>query len=60
MVYNYKSLIEIDKETLDYLDFVVPEPLTSMKIEDINNFLTLLDMNFSDLDTQTEECYITK
>lgn len=58
MIYNYKSIKEIDKETLDYLDFVAPEPLDNMKINEINDFLTKLDMLFSELDNASAFDYM--
>lgn len=60
MEYNYKSLKEIDKETLDYLNFVTPEPVKTMKIEEINKFLTVLDEHFLDLDKISESLYISE
>lgn len=57
MGYNYKSLKDIDKETLDYLEFVTPKPLKKMKIDEVNNFLTLLDKAFLDLDSKKESLY---
>lgn len=58
MGYNYKSIREIDSETLDYLEFVTPEPVKTMKISDINKFLTMLDIHFSELDNLKESSYI--
>lgn len=58
MIYNYKSIKEIDYETLDYLEFVAPEPVEQMKIEEINDFLTKLDMHFFELDNLNSNVYI--
>jgi len=54
MPYNYTSLQEIDTETLDYLTFVLPEPINEMCIKDINSFLTHLESYYIELDMQLE------
>jgi hypothetical protein len=44
--YNYRSLRDIDRRTLEYLEFVLPVPLNTMSIQQINQYLELLDEKF--------------
>jgi hypothetical protein len=41
--YHYKSATEIDNETRDYLEFVMPAPVDTFNISEINAFLTTID-----------------
>lgn len=47
--YNYKSVNEIDANTLDYLEFVVPRPVGEMSIGDINKFLNKIEQCYDEL-----------
>lgn len=55
--YNYRSIKEIDHQTLDYLRFVVPENLDDMEIQDINDFLNRLEDYFVELYGNNEHEY---
>jgi hypothetical protein len=54
MPYQYRNLKEIDAQTLDYLEFVVPKPLDEMSIDEINDFLNTLEEFFLELDGNAE------
>lgn len=58
MIYDYSSLNQIDKDTLDYLKFVTPEPIENMNIKEINNFLTKLETMFEELDKPSRKDYV--
>lgn len=58
MIYNYSNISQIDKDTLDYLNFVAPEPLEKMNIKEINNFLTKLETMFEELDKSHSKDYV--
>ena len=58
MPYNYRSLQEIDYATRDYLKFVMPYPLETVSIEDINTFLTTMEQNFIELDNTPNLDYV--
>ena len=54
MPYTYNNINQIDKETLDYLKFVLPTPVEETPINEINRFLTELDKYYLELDTTIE------
>lgn len=58
MIYNYSSVSQIDKDTLDYLNFVSPEPVENMNIKEINSFLTKLENTFKELDRSSHKDYV--
>ena len=57
MPYTYRSLREIDSFTYDYLKFVLPSPIEDTTIDEINEFLTTLEKNFIELDTEKKVEY---
>lgn len=51
--YTFKSLKQIDPETIDYLKFVMPtNDLESEPIENINTFLNKLDEVYSLIESE--------
>jgi len=57
MPYTYRSLREIDSFTYDYLKFVLPSPIEDTTIDEINEFLTTLEKNFIELDSEKKVEY---
>ena len=57
MPYTYRSLREIDSFTYDYLKFVLPSPIEGTTIDEINEFLTTLEKNFIELDSEKKVEY---
>lgn len=57
MPYTYRSLREIDSFTYDYLKFVLPSPIEDTTIDEINEFLTTLEKNFIELDSEKKVAY---
>ena len=51
--YKYNSLIDIDSETLDYLNFVIPGGnLYATSIDDVNTFLNNLDDVYAEFERE--------
>jgi len=54
MPYTYTNINQIDAETLDYLNFVLPEPVRDMSISEINRFLNALESYYTEVDILEE------
>ena len=54
MPYNYTNINQIDKDTFDYLKFVLPTDIYETDISEINYFLTKLESYYMELDKDTE------
>lgn len=54
MKYNYRSLREMDFDTYDYLKFVLPTPIEKTSMNEINEFLTMLDTCYLDMSEKQE------
>lgn len=53
--YQYSSLLDIDEETLDYLDFVIPGGnVYNTPIDDVNVFLNRLDNLYAEMEKEKE------
>ncbi len=51
--YKYNSLIDIDSETLDYLNFVIPGGnLYATSIDDVKTFLNNLDDVYAEFERE--------
>lgn len=54
MPYTYTNINQIDTETLDYLNFVLPEPVQDTPISEINRFLNTLESYYLGIDILEE------